>query len=140
MKKVIKIIAILVILVVAMCLPYWVNDVACCRYKKDVEKRIAQVPDIRPIEIIHGCGNTTGTGDNTRLWVGVLVKSNSAELVLNGDFDDVQNVQEYNDNNTILMINKNLKFTCSIDNNEKNYFIVEFVKEAPFSWLDLRGS
>lgn len=129
------IIAFILIPVLLVMLPQAVNDIACLSYRAEVEATLSGAEYIEVIEIASACGNTSGTGDHTELWVGVIIKSNlsldeltalfGAEVSL---YDEIDKLDSWQD-----------KFSADVEGGADGYYLLEFIKTAPMSWFDLRG-
>ncbi len=127
----------LMIPVLLIYIPQIVNDFACMIYRAEIEANFRGNDEIEVVKIVHACGNTSGTGDHTELWVGILIKTDYTyeELVFalaDSGVDDISQVNE-------LDIWQN-KFGISAFENKDGYYILEFIKSAPLSWFDLRGA
>ena len=145
MKDVIKIrIAVFGVMLVALLfqLPCWINDYSCSVYREEVESSLEEISEISVLQVVSGCGSSTGTGDHTDLYVAALVKTelgeDDIESVLT-DITDIYNVSE-GEKITMSMVLMNLRFDEENYSGEGNLYILEFSKRTPFSWLDLRGA
>ncbi len=136
-----RIISIIIVLIVLMCLPYWINDFAYNKFKNEVADNVSLVSEVKPLEIISGCGNTSGTGNHTDLWAGVLIETQLSQEELNAAFADAYNIQDTKKSGETTLSMKIFNKTFSAVNKDetKNYFILEFAEGAPCSALDLRG-
>ena len=127
--------------IIALSVPCWLNDELCSEYRSEIEASLADVPEITVLQVINGCGNTSGTGDNTDLYVAALVKANldedSIERAVPGTMD-IQAVADEGES-TLSMEIINLNFAEENYNDSENLYIIEFSKRTAFSWLDLRG-
>jgi len=99
------------------------------------------------IEIISGCGNTTGTGNDVEIWIGLLVKSelSKEELLkfyrnLYGKDIQVYEVAADSSRYSLTMDILKIEFN-SLKNlsNYDNHFIIERPEEAVFENFDFRG-
>ncbi|MDR2593251.1 MAG: hypothetical protein LBC87_00565 [Fibromonadaceae bacterium] len=99
------------------------------------------------IEIISGCGNVTGTGNDVEIWIGLLVKSelSKEELLefyrnLYGKNIEVYEASTYKYRNSLLMKMLKIEFN-SLKNlsSYDNYFIIGRSEEAVSANFDLRG-
>ncbi len=141
MKKTIICVACVIIGVILICLPYQINNRACSKYRSEIEARLANVADITVLQVVNGCGNSSGTGDHTDLYVAALVKANSREDAIERAFPDAMDVRAVVDEGerTLAMKLINLSFDEENYDDSKNLYIIEFSKRTLFSSLDLRG-
>lgn len=140
MKKTIICVACVIIGVILLCLPYQINNHACSKYRSEIETSLANVADITVLQVVNGCGNSSGTGDHTDLYVAALVKANSRDGIERA-FPDAMDVRAVVDEGerTLAMELINLSFDEENYDDSKNLYIIEFSKRTLFSWLDLRG-
>lgn len=127
--------------IIIFSLPYLVNDALCSDYRDEIEASLADVADITVLQVVNGCGNSSGTGDHTDLYVAALVKANLGEDVIERAFPDAMDIQAVADEGerTLAMELINLSFDEENYDDSKNLYIIEFSKRTLFSWLDLRG-
>ena len=92
------------------------------------------------------CCNTSGTGNNTDLYVAVLVKCNEQDIdKVKSDLSKMSEggtyfyVNNFKDGSTLAMDIAGIEFDCNIEDSI-NYYIIEFIKAAPLSFLDIRGN
>lgn len=140
MRKSGCILIVLIILLMPILLifaPQIVNDIACMIYRTEVEAEFRADERIEVVRIEHACGNTSGTGDHTELWVGILIKTEHSyeELVFEAKALGASDISEVNE----LETSQDL-FEISELESTDGYYILEFIKPAPLSWLDLRGA
>jgi len=141
LKKLFKIISILFIAFPAMiiCLFFIcpvIDNIALENYKKEVLNTLNLPPDTVIIEAVSGCGNTSGTGNHTELYVAVLVKTALSEhewKSANAASHDV--VSERAQTSAMSLVG----VSFSQINDPEGYYIFEFTKNAPCSDFDLRG-
>lgn len=128
-------------IVILFCLPYWINDFACSVYRNKVEDSVVNISEVNVLQVISGCGNSSGTGDHTDLYVAVLVETRLLEKELKNKIANVSwvhNVKQ-NGNSTLAMEIIGLKFNKVKHNRGFYYYILEFVNKSPCSAFDMRG-
>ncbi len=144
MKKLlttIKIIIVCIIVIWALiAIPVKINDFLLVGFTKDVIEGLEMPENTVMVEYIAECGNSSGTGDHTDLYVVVLIKSDLDYVTLAEHFTEdenfwrMQSVKEHGEH-TIGMGNIGLKFDTVFEEPDK-YFILEYNKSA---MLDFRG-
>lgn len=144
MKRILTIIKVIVAVVIAIwaliAAPMKINDFLLVGFEKDVVEGLVMPENTTVVEHIAQCGNSSGTGDHTDLYVVVLIESDLDYVSLAEHFtkDDyfwrMQNVKEHGEQ-TIGMMCMGLKFDTAFEESEK-YFILEYSKGA---MLDFRG-
>ena len=141
LKKILKIIfTLFIILLVLIILPFVISpiidNVALGNYKKEVLDTLYLPPDTEIVETISGCGNTSGTGNHTEMYVAILVKTSLSE----------EEWKSYGFLSHDVLAEGEKTFSMSlvgvyfshIDNPE-GYYILEYAKQAPCSDFDIRG-
>ena len=121
--------------------PYIINDIACANYENKVNNIVSNEENVKLLEIVSGCGNSSGTGNHTDLYVAVLIETSLSKEKVKEAFNNVRGInliKTYNEQ-TLAMSIINLQFSKTEFINDKNYYILEFVKKAPLSDFDLRG-
>lgn len=111
--------------------PIKINDYNLEKYKEEVLANINLPEKTEMVDYVAGCGNSTGAGDHTDLYVAVLLKSelsweelsetSGRVVIINGE-----------DNKTIAMYNMNLEFKTKTDG--EGYYIAEFRKSGILDW------
>ncbi len=137
-KKIIIGCLIIFFIIIILCLPYWINDVACLIYKNEIKNNLAEISELNVIEILNACGNSSGTGNHTDLYVAVLAETNLTEADIKNKISDVDLIYdtEKNTYSTLAMRTMNLSF--KLKSKQKSY-ILEFHKPSPCSDFDFRG-
>ena len=141
MKKIIIGIIIASLVVISVCVPCWVDDLALSGYEEKIEKSIAEVPEIKVLQVVSGCGNSSGTGDHTELYVAVLVETNLYEDDIKNKITGITDVHDVRANGykTLVMDMIDLNFDEKSYNGRGNCYILEFSERAPCSSFDMRG-
>ena len=112
------------------------DDLALGRYRSEVLENLALPPGTGVVEVVSGCGNTSGTGNHTELYVGILVKTSLSEEAWAALCPDSRSVSAQGPD-TPAMGGLGLSF-AQLETAEGVY-ILEFSTPAPFSDFDLRG-
>jgi len=140
MKKSIVFLLVIFILIFLFSSPVYiaeaVNNIALDIYEREVLKQLELPKDTMIKEIISGCGNTSGTGNHTDLYVGILVRTTlSAEEWARQEkkANYVGSAQKP----SMAMQLLDLEFTWS--ENGEGYYVLEYYKRAPMSAFDWRG-
>lgn len=136
MKKLIAWGPVALAIVICLCMPYWVDDFACERYKIEVEKVIAEVDDISMIDTLNGCGNVAN-GNHTYLIVTALIESEYKKEIVKDKFPDAYEVLHFEELHFETKTSR--QFSKHVIDNSKNYYVLVYAKSAPFYYLDLRG-
>ena len=134
-KRIITSCLIIFFIIIIICLPYWINDIACLIYKNQIKNKLAEISELNVIEILNACGNSSGTGNHTDLYVAVLVETSLSETDIKNSISEVCYVHEAEKNSLAMRI-MNLSF--KLKSNRKSY-ILEFKKLSPCSFFDFRG-
>ncbi len=145
MRKALKvgiIVSGVIVGVLVHCLPYWINDYSCSVYREEVESSLADVSEISVLQVVNGCGNSSGTGDHTDLYVAALVKTDLSEADIENRIADIVEIHDVSEDGKVTssMEHVNLRFDEENYDGKGNLYILEFSKRTPFSWLDLRGA
>ncbi len=92
------------------------------------------------IEVISGCGNTSGTGNHTEVWAGILIKSDMSPEKVMAFWDS--NILVVDENNirthAMYLLNEEFKYFDTASQYE-GFYIIEKTGEAVSSGFDLRG-
>lgn len=134
------IIAVIVVIWALIAVPMKINDFLLVGFTEDVIDGLKMPENTVMVEYISECGNSSGTGDHTDLYVVVLIESDLDYVTLAEHFKEdehfwrMQNVKEHGEH-TIGMGCMGLKFETEFDEPDK-YFILEYNKSA---MLDFRG-
>ena len=145
MKKVLIIgascILTIAFILAVFCISYWVDDYALSVYREEVEKSLSEVPEVTVLEVVSGCGNSSGTGDHTELCVAVLIETALDKDDIRGKVADITDIYDVYENGykTLVMDRIDLRFKEENYNGSVNCYILEFLKRAPCSSLDFRG-
>ena len=132
--------AVFFLLIAVIVLPFVVSpiidNIALARYETQILEELDLPPDAEVIEIIHGCGNTGGTGNHTEMYVGMLVKTS-----LPAEEWEEYHYQVYS---TLTHGMETWAMGCvglsfSEEYIAEGYYILEFIESAPCSEFDLRG-
>ncbi len=131
MAIVISVIVISLFITAVIMVPIKINDYNLEKYKEEVLANINLPEKTEMVDYVAGCGNSTGAGDHTDLYVAVLLKSelsweelsetSGRVVIINGE-----------DNKTIAMYNMNLEFKTKTDG--EGYYIAEFRKSGILDW------
>lgn len=116
-----------------------VDELALPGYRQEVLDSLSLPAGAQVVETVSGCGNTGPTGNHTELYVAVLVSAPDG-AALRQQFPYLHDAAE-NGLSTGAMEQLGLVFTepDTATGAQKNYYILEFFKEAPMSDFDLRG-
>lgn len=136
MKKVIVRILVVSLVVICLCMPYWVDDFACEQYKIEVKKVITEVDDIGMIDTLNGCGNVAN-GNHTCLIVTALIESEYEKEIVKDKFPDAYEVLQFEELHFETQTSR--QFSKYVIDNSKKYYVLVYAKSAPFYYLDLRG-
>ena len=136
MKKIAIGILIVLAPVVVLCVPYWVDDFSCNNYKKDIENTIKNVGEIQVLDMLNGCGNVAN-GNHTHLIVTALVETELTKDSIKNKFPDAYNVVSFEELHFETKTKK--QFSKYVTGDTKNYYVLAYVKSAPFYYIDLRG-
>ena len=136
LKKIIIWGLIALVIIICLCIPYWVDDFACEQYKIEVEKVIAEVDDISMIDTLNGCGNVAN-GDHTYLIVTALIETEYQKEIVKDKFPDAHEVLPFEELHFETKTNR--QFSKYVTDNSKKYYVLVYAKSAPFYNLDLRG-
>ena len=141
-KKVL--IALIILMSIIIISPFFIfpvlNDMKAEKLANEL--RSAQLPDkTEIIEVLSGCGNTSGAGNHTEIWAGMLIKTELLEQDILEIFGTTK-VQKVSSDRRYTFIMGNLDKSFSSLNNRTNldgYYIIEWVDGAVSSFFDLRG-
>lgn len=145
LRKAAKIILIIFLtvflLLIAIIVLPWVispiiDNIALGHYESQILEELELPPDVEVIEIIHGCGNTGGTGNHTEMYVGMLVKTSLPAEEWDEYHDQVYSTLTHG-METWAMGCTGISFSGEYI--EEGYYILEFIQSAPCSEFDLRG-
>ena len=147
MKKKITLMMIAVVLIVPIVsilaliyVPMKINDFKLAGFTQDVIENIEIPEKTSMVDYIAECGNSSGTGDHTDLYVIVLIESDldydtlASHFVKDEYFWRMQDVHQQGEQ-TIGMKCMDLLFDVDFDK-KKNYYILEYNKSTI---LDFRG-
>ena len=136
MKKIIIGILIALLAFISVCVPYWVDDLACAKYHTKIENVVLSVDELKVIDMLSGCGNPAN-GDHTSKIVVVLIETQMTLDELKNKFPDSFRIMPFdellNETETFDRFSKHVT-----ENSDDNYVIV-YSESAPFYYLDLRG-
>ena len=136
MKK--PIVGILLTLIIVICLwvPYWVDDLACAKYHKEIEDVVSSVDELEVIDMLSGCGNPAN-GNHTSKIVVVLVETKMTFADLTNEFPDAFKIMSFNE---LVRETKTFnRFSKHISGNKNENYVIVYAESAPFYYLDLRG-
>ncbi len=131
----------LIFIIIISYLPYRINDFSCSVYRNKIEDSLANISEVNVLQVVSGCGNSSGTGNHTDLYVAVLVETSLFEEDLKNKITNVSWIHnvEQDGNSTLAMEIIGLNFNEAKFNSNLNYYILEFAKASPFSAFDMRG-
>ncbi len=113
------------------------DNIALSRYKEEVISGL-ELPDSTEIaEVISGCGNSSGTGNHTDMYVGILVRTDLTEEEFFSQYSGEAYSAQENEMETWAMGCIGVSF--DMKEAEEGYYILEFTAAAPYSEFDLRG-
>ena len=117
-----------------------VDELALYGYRQEVLDSLSLPAGTQVVETASGCGNTGPTGNHTELYVAVLVTAEGGADELRQQFPYLHDAVE-DELSTGSMEQLGLAFTeaDTAAGAQKDYYILEFFKEAPLSDFDLRG-
>ena len=139
MKKILTVIAIVLsVLAVIMCLflPQIVDDLACERYKLEIENVISEVNDVRLIDMLNGCGNVAN-GNHTYLIVTALIETEYQKEDVKDKFPKAYDIMLYEELSPQTKTSR--QFAKNVTDDSKNYYVLIYAKSAPFYYMDFRG-
>lgn len=131
MAIVIAVIVISLFITAVIVVPIKINDYNLEKYKEEVLANINLPEKTEMVDYVAGCGNSTGAGNHTDLYVAVLLKSELSWEELSETFGRVVIING-EDNKTIAMYNMNLEFKTKTDG--EGYYIAEFRKSGILDW------
>lgn len=143
-KRLLKVVLIFSLTIIAaIIIPFIaapvIDDIALANYKKEVLSNLELPADTEVIEIVTGCGNTSGTGNHTELYVAILVKTDLTE----NDWKDYGiSALDSGSNKTEPLAMGCIGLSFDLDEEDgfaDGYHILEYSKSAPCSMFDLRG-
>lgn len=134
---------IMLILLLYMLSPI-VNEFALKGYRSQVVEELVLPPGIQMMETVSGCGNSGGTGNHTDLYVGVLVESSLSKEQLEQQLEQYEvgcsvSPLTSEEPTNLSMDLLGLSFEAELDFSADQYYLLQFVEEAPCSAFDLRG-
>lgn len=139
MKKLVLFIIISILLFLIFVSPYLIDDFSCYTFKNKIENSISEANNISLIDIDYKCGNATGTGNHTDMYVCALIRTPIDEEQLELIFGDAINIVKADHGvlptNTMLLLGIEFDEVIYYD----DYYILEFVESAPCSEFDIRG-
>ena len=139
MKKVLIVFSIVLAVVLVFCLlflPYLIDDMACDKYKKEIDAKITGVDEINFLDSMNKCGNVAN-GNHTYLVVNALIETELTIESVKYKFPDAYRVMPFEE---LYSESKEAKqFSKRVMNNGKNYFVLIYAKSAPFYFIDFRG-
>lgn len=113
-----------------------IDNIALSQYKKEVLNTLNPPSNTEVVEVVSVCGNTSGTGNHTEMYVAVLVKTTLSENEWKS-FHVVSHNVSLDGEQTFAMSLVGVNFS-HIDNSE-GYYIFEYIQQAPCSDFDLQG-
>jgi len=141
-KRIITIFYITILAFVVLCfMPGWINDISCRIYRNEVESSLADESYINVLQLLHECGNSSGTGNHTDLYVVALVETDIQREKLEDKVPGVREVFDADKNNYITPAMKimNLKFNKESAGDGRNCYILEFSRPSPCYAFDISG-
>lgn len=141
LKSVCKIFVILFLvlfaaLVLLFVLSPVIDDIALNHYEEETTSALELPPDTKIIGTVSKCGNTSGTGNHTEMYLAVLVKTSLSEKTWN-EYGFISHSVSADGEQTYTMKVLNLDFP-HMDEPDGCY-ILEYAEDAPCSSFDLRG-
>jgi len=136
----------LILTIIIMIAPFFIfpfmNNIKAKRLANEL--LCSKLPDqTEIIEVLSGCGNVSGTGNSTRIWAGMLIKTRLPDIDVFEFYKKTRaGVQKADsrEKDTLTMGNLGKTFLHLSDINEfDGYYIVEWVDDAVSSYFDLRG-
>lgn len=106
-----------------------------------LEKELSGMPmptQTRLVEVESYVGNTSGTGDHTEIWVGMLLQSSQSKERLSRHFEGFSVRELPTDLQETPRLRDYMDFASLDGSGKDRYFIVERITSA-FTQLDLRG-
>lgn len=134
---------LIALLILLFSLPMLIDNIALGLYKADVLDNLSLPAETEIVEVVSGCGNTSGAGNHTELYVAILLKTTlpEEEWERSAYSAYIDRYVAWEGQETLAMSCVGVSFseiTADIDSDE-TYYIFECVKSAPCSFLDLRG-
>lgn len=141
MKKNVIFVSIAILLVLLLCSPYLIDNTAANLFKSEIEEKIESTENVTLIKAKVGLGNVGGTGNHTDMCVFALIKSELSEQQLSDLFDNEIGIKKADNSsfNTDAMKALGISFEDVTFEEGEEYYVVEFIKQAPCSDFDLRG-
>lgn len=141
MKELLKIAAWIVIVPIVILIGVYfvapaVNDLSVPAFEKEVMDGLDLPENAEVVEYVSGCGNSSGTGNHTDLYVAVLIRSDLTRRELADVYGNLR-VSEYDGEQTLAMSIIGLDFEEKTGG--EGFYVVEFSKTAPMSMFDIRG-
>jgi len=116
------------------------NSIEAAKLARTVQNK--ELPEKTAIvEVISGVGNIAGTGNNTSLWAGMLIKTELTEEEICSFYhhNNVQKVDERNKRTSIMFLVSSDFHALENISVYDGYYIVEWTDDAVSSFFDLRG-
>lgn len=125
-------VAVISIIIAIFSFPKVIDDMSAFKYRNDILSNLDLPEGAEILETVHGCGNTSGTGDHTEMVVAILVKTNDPDSL-----SDLAALVEDGCTQTDLMayIYKSFEYSGSF----KDCYVLEYIESAPLGCLDMRG-
>ena len=156
MKKKQLVIIVPMAIFIIIIAPYFIVPVLNDARTSIITNEVASLPipeRTEILEIVSGFGNTSGTGNHTEIWIGMLLKSELSKDEIQdfftktyqfrypGDRSSIETYSVKEDRHYSLvlsLIGKDLKKLKS-DTDHDGYFVVGITENAISSFFDLRG-
>lgn len=127
-----SVLVVVALVLVLAFIPMKVNDINLKKYVHEIMDTLDVPEKTTIVECVSGCGNSTGAGDHTDLYVAVLLKSELRWEELAESFGRVHIVEDRG-SKTLAMDIIDLEFDEDMGNGE-GYYIVEFRKQGLLDW------
>ena len=116
-----------------------IDDVALIHFRNEFISSLELPPDTEIVEVVSGCGNTSGTGNHIEMYVALLVKTGLSEDEWEELGTNAHNPRTDSPNWSWAMECLGLSFEHEGYHFAEGFYIFDKVKSAPCSIFDLRG-
>lgn len=136
MKKLIIGISVVLAIAICLCVPYWVDDLACAKYHKKIENVVSGVDEVKVVDMLSGCGNPANGNHTSKIAV-VLVETKLTITDLTDKFSDAFRIMPFED---LLTGTETFnRFSRHINGSGNDNYVIVYSESAPFYYFDLRG-
>lgn len=144
-KNKLEFLIVLPVLVLVMWIFYqWIGGALCNDMKAaGIERSFSEMelpPETECLETKSFVGNTSGTGNHTEIWAGMLIQSALAKEELGRYFEgyEIHTISECMENSFLASMKFSVLSESPHAQQDREYFVVDNYYE-PFTQSDLRG-